>query len=75
MHGTTALERIVLRTLHQFLAKAMPSHGRGHGKPSNVKPSRLNISEQSAQYITVCVLENGVMSGVMSALRDNLHVH
>ena len=53
----TALDRIGFGTLHQFLAKAMPSHRRGYRKGSNVQPSRPNISEQSAQYLTVFVPE------------------
>ena len=35
----------------------MPSHRRGYRKGSNVQPSRPNISEQSAQYLTVFVPE------------------
>src|ERR1700686_397560 len=55
--GATAFDRIGFGTLHQFLAKAMPSHRRGYRKGSNVQPSRPNISEQSAQYLTAFVPE------------------
>src|ERR1700675_3799580 len=55
--GATALDRIIFRTLHQFLAKAMPSHRRCYRKRSHVQPSRPNISEQSAQYLTIFVPE------------------
>jgi hypothetical protein len=34
--GAATLDRIMFRTLHQFLAKAMPSCGRGHRKRSDV---------------------------------------
>ena len=55
--GTAALDRIVLGTLHQFLAKAAPSHWGGHRKRSHVQPSRPNISEQTAQYFALFVPE------------------
>jgi len=34
--GAATLERIKFRTLHQFLAKTMPSRSRCHGKGSDV---------------------------------------
>ena len=55
--GATALDRIGLGTLHQFLAKATPSHRRCYSKRFNVEPSRPNMSDQSAQYLTVFVPE------------------
>jgi hypothetical protein len=55
--GATAHDRIGLGTLHQFRAKSMPSHRRGYRKGFNVQPSRPNISEQSAQYLAIFVLE------------------
>jgi hypothetical protein len=55
--GATALNRIGLGTLHQFLAKATPPHRRGYSKGFNVQPSRPNMSDQSTQYLTVFVPE------------------
>jgi len=37
--GATALDRIGLGTLHQFLAKATPPHRRGHRKAAQISPS------------------------------------
>src|SRR5271166_4233651 len=55
--GAAALDRIEFRTLHHLPTKAMPAYRRGYRKDSNVQPSRPNISEQSAQYLTVLVLQ------------------
>ena len=55
--GATALDRISFGTLHQFLAKATPSHRRCYSKRFNVESSRPNMSDQSAQYLTVFVPE------------------
>jgi hypothetical protein len=53
----TALDRIGLGTLHQFLAKATPQHRRGYRKGSHMQPSRPDMSEQSGQYLAIFVLE------------------
>jgi hypothetical protein len=47
MVGATELDRIKFRTLHQFPAKTMSSRRRGHGKRSDVSPSRPDVSEQT----------------------------
>ena len=55
--GAASLDRIKFRTLHQFPPKAMPWHRCGYRKGFDMQPSCPNISEQSAQYLTVFVPE------------------
>jgi hypothetical protein len=55
--GAAALDRIKFRTLHQFLAKATSSRGRGHSKRSDVQPSGPNVPKQTAQDLAVFVPE------------------
>src|SRR5271165_4927914 len=43
-------------TLHQFLAEAMPSDRRSHGKRPHVQPSGPNISEPP-QHLAIFVSE------------------
>jgi hypothetical protein len=46
--GAATLDRVKLRTLYQFCAKATPSRRRSDGKRSHVQPSRPDISDQTA---------------------------
>ena len=55
--GATALDRIGFGTLHQLLAKAPSSDRHCHRERSDVQPSSPNISEQTAQYLAVFILE------------------
>src|ERR1700760_5005886 len=55
--GTAAFDRIVFRTLHQFLAKTTPSHRGGHRKRPYLQPSRPDISEQATQYLAIFIPE------------------
>ena len=57
MHQCSPLDCIAFGTLHQFLTKTTPSNRCGYRKGSHMQPSRPNISEQSAQYLTVFVSE------------------
>jgi hypothetical protein len=52
-----AFDRVGFGTLHQFPAKALSSHRHGHREDSHVQPSSPNISEQTAQYLAVFILE------------------
>jgi hypothetical protein len=55
--GAATLQCLKFRKLQQFPAKATPSRRRGYGKPSNVQPSRPDLSEQTAQDLAIFVLE------------------
>jgi hypothetical protein len=55
--GAAALNRVGFGALHQFLTKALSSDRHGYRKRSDVQPSSPNISEQTAQYLAVFILE------------------
>ena len=55
--GAAALNRIGFGTLHQFLSKALSSRWHSDREDSHVQPSSPNISEQTAQYLAVFILE------------------
>jgi hypothetical protein len=55
--GATALDRIGFGTRHQFPAKALFSHRHGDRKRSYVQPSGPNVSEQTAKYLAIFILE------------------
>jgi hypothetical protein len=67
--GAAALDRIEFRTLHQFLSKALSSHWHGHREDSHVQPSTPNISEQTAQYLTLFVPEKRMRPDTIQFVR------